>query len=304
ITSSPGSIAASIAAIIASVAPHETVTSVSGSTARPHAADCLLATAWRSCGAPHVVAYWLKPSRNAAAAASRIRASVLKSGNPWAKFTARFGPFSWRFKRVISRMTDSVKLWAFSERRLMPRVRPLQVEIRARARVASLRLFEAALPPPAYVARPACFGEELQHVRAAEQADHLAVPDDRHAANPLSDQQARGFVDAGVFADGDHAFAHDVARHLALLREHVGLGDDADHVPLGAHDRRAGDPLRRKRRRDLIEGRVLAECDHVPRHHLFDGNHQCRSSVATVSRLALPPVRISPAAPFGNFPTR
>jgi hypothetical protein len=56
-TSSPGSTAASITAIIASVAPHDTVTSVSASTSRPHAADRLRAIAFRSCGAPQVVAY-------------------------------------------------------------------------------------------------------------------------------------------------------------------------------------------------------------------------------------------------------
>src|ERR1700681_205866 len=303
-TSSPGSIAASIAAIIASVAPHETVTSVSGSTARPHAADCLRATAWRSCGAPHVVAYWLKPSRSAAAAASSIRASVLKSGNPWAKLTARSGPLICMFSRVISRMTDSVKLWAFIERWLMPRIGALQVEVRARARVAALGFVEAALPPPAHVARPPRLGKKLEDVRAAEQPDHLAVADHRYTADPLPDQQSRGLVDAGVLGDRDDTRAHDVARDLALLREHVGLGDDADHVSLRRHDRRAGDALGRKRRRDLIERLVLVERDHVPRHHLFDRDHQCRSSVATVSRFALPPVRIKPVRPLGSFPER
>src|SRR4029077_4481814 len=210
----PGSSAASIAAIIASVAPHETVTSVSGSTTRPHAADCLRATAWRSCGAPQVVAYWLYPSRSAPAAASRMRSSVLKSGNPWGKFTARSGPFSSRFKRVISRMTDSVKLWALSERRLMAGIGALQVEIGARARVAALGFLQAALPPPAYVARPPRLGEKLEHVRAAEQADHLSAFDHRDAPDPLADQQPRGFIDSRVLADGDHPRAHDVARHL------------------------------------------------------------------------------------------
>src|ERR1700674_1184690 len=296
--------AASIAASIASGAPHETVTSVSGSTGRPHTAECFRATAWRSCGAPHVVAYWLNPSRNAPAAASRIRGSVLKSGNPCAKLTARSGPLSWRFNRVISRMTDSVKLWALSDSRLMARVSALQVEIRARTRVAPLGFLQAALPPPAHVARPSRLGEELQHVRAAQQADHLAAFDHWDAADPLPDQQAGGLVDAGVFADGDHAFAHDVAGHLALLREHVGLRDDADDVSLRGHDRRAGDALGSERHRDLIERRVLAERDHVPRHHLFDRDHQCRSSVPTVSRFAFPPVRIKPARPFGSFPVR
>jgi hypothetical protein len=44
-----------------------------------------------------------------------MRASGSKSGKPWAKLTALSGPFRARFKRVISRMTDSVKLCAFSD---------------------------------------------------------------------------------------------------------------------------------------------------------------------------------------------
>src|ERR1700687_5588960 len=243
-TSSSGSIRASVAAIIASVAPHETVSSVSASTARPHAADCLRATAWRSCGAPHVVAYWLKPSRSALAAASRMRASVLKSGKPWAKFTARSGPFSCRFKRVISRMTDSVKLWAFSESTAagafsVSGISALQVEVGARARMAALGLLEASLPPPAHLARPPRLGEEIEHVRAAEQADHLAAPDHRHAPYPLADEKARGLVHSRLLGDRDHALAHDVARHLALLREHVGLRDDPHHMSLGGKNGRA-----------------------------------------------------------------
>ena len=47
-TSSPGFKAVSIAAIMASVAPHDTVISFSGSTARSHTTDCLLAIASRS----------------------------------------------------------------------------------------------------------------------------------------------------------------------------------------------------------------------------------------------------------------
>src|SRR6266851_2857710 len=229
-TSSPGSTAASMAAIMASLAPHETVISVSGSTPRPHAADCFLATADRSCGAPHVVAYWLYPSRSAAAAASRIRGSVWKSGKPCAKLTARSGPFRARFKRVISRMTDSVKLWAFSERRSVARIRALQV------------------------------------------------------------------------ADGDDVRAHDVARDFSLLRKDIDLGDDAGHMPVASDHRRAGDALRRQRRRDLLQRRVLAERDHVSRHHVFDWNHGWVSSVATVSRLALPPVKTRPVRPRPSFP--
>src|SRR3979411_1376680 len=164
-TSSPGSTAASMAAIIASVAPHETVTSVSGSTGRPHVADCLRATALRSCGAPHVVAYWLKPSCSAFAAASRMRASVLKSGKPWAELTALLA-LSWRLSRVISRMTDSVKLCAFSERRSVPRIGALQLQIEARTRIALLWLLQAALPPAAHLARPSGAGEKVEHVRS------------------------------------------------------------------------------------------------------------------------------------------
>src|SRR5258708_15068508 len=186
----------------------------------------------------------------------------------------------------------------------MARVGTLQVQVRARARVAPLGLLEAALPPPAYVTCPPRLGEELEHVGPAEQSDHLAGPDHRHTADSLADQQASGFVDAGVLGHRDHTWTHDVSRHLALLRKHVRLGDDADHVSLGGNDRRARDALGRKRYRDLIEGRVLAKRDHVPRHHLFDRDHQCRSSVATVSRLALPPVKMSPARPFGSFPER
>src|SRR5258708_33282083 len=150
-----------------------------------------------------------------------IRASVLKSGNPCAKFTARSAPFSCRFSRVISRMTDSVKLWAFSESRLMARVGTLQVQVRARARVAAFGLLEAALPPPAYITCPPRLGEELEHVGPAEQSDHLAAPDHRHAANPLADQQPRGFVDAGVLCPRDHTWTHDVAPHFARLRNHA-----------------------------------------------------------------------------------
>src|SRR5260370_87823 len=170
-----------MAAIIASVAPHETVISASGSTSRPQAAEYFLATALRSCGAPHVVAYWLKPSRNAFAAASRMRGSVLKSGKPWAKFTAFSGPFSRRFSRVISRMTDSVKLCAFSESRSVSRVAALQLQVEARTRVAALGLLEAALPPAAHLARPPGPREEVEHVGAAQQADHLAAFDHRNA---------------------------------------------------------------------------------------------------------------------------
>src|SRR6266481_1549878 len=246
-TSSPGSTAASIAAIMASVAPHDTVTSDSGSTSRPHAMPCFRATAWRSCGAPHVVAYWLNPSLSASAAASRIRGSVAKSGKPWAKLIARSAPLRARFSRVISRMTDSVKLWAFSDKRrgieLVPRVAPHEVDVGARARIAPLWHLEPALPSPAHVAGPARRGEKIENIGAAEQADHLASLDDRHAPDALADQQPRRLVDARVLADGDHVRAHDVARDLTFLGEDIYLGNDAAHMPIAADDGRAGDVL-------------------------------------------------------------
>src|SRR5579859_6331399 len=306
-TSSPGSTAASMAAIIASVAPQDTVTSDSGSTWRFHAADCLRAIAARSCGAPQVVAYWLYPSRSPRTAASRIRGSVSKSGNPCAKFTARSGPLSCRLRRVISRMTDSVKLWAFSDSRrtrLMSRIGTLQVEVGARTRIAAGRPFQAALPPAAHFARPAGLGEEIEHVRTAQQADHLPAADHRHAANPLADQQARRLVDPGVLGHRDHVRTHDVPGHLALLAEDIGLGHDADHVPLARDHGRARDVLGKERAGDLVQRSVLAKGDHVSSHHLLDRDHQCASSVATVSRLALPPLMINPLRPVGRFPDR
>src|SRR5205823_6211 len=184
ITSSPGSTAASIVAIIASVAPQDAVTSRSGSTSRPHANDCLWATPRRRGAAPQVVAYWLCPSRIALAAASISRGSVSKSGMPCAKLMARSGPFSSRLSRVISRMTDSAKLSAFRERRTprsVSRIGALQVDVGARAGETAFRPLQAPFPTAAHVAGPAGLGEEIEHVRAAQQTDHLAPLDDRHA---------------------------------------------------------------------------------------------------------------------------
>src|SRR2546430_2418552 len=223
ITSSPGSTAASIAAIIASVAPFEIVTSLPASTSRPHAMDCLRPTASRRGAAPHVVAYWLWPSRSALTAASTMRGSVSKSGNPWAKLIARSGPLSSRFCRVISRMTDSAKLSAFSDSRaagLVPRIRSLQ-------------------------------------------------------------------VDVGAFCE------------KACAR-----GADADEEPMPRHDRRSGDVLARERLRDLLDRCVFLEGDDVAGHHLFDGDHECSSSLATVPKLALPPLSSSPVRPGGSLPAR
>src|SRR5690348_3661094 len=271
-TSSPGSTAASMAAIMASVAPHETVTSLSASTSRPHADEYLRATALRSCGAPHVVAYWLNPWRSACAAASRIRGSGSKSGKPCAKLTALSGPCRARFRRVISRMTDSVKLCALSES-LMSGISALQDEFGARARKAARRPLEASLPPTTHAAGPPRLGEEIEHVGAAQQSDHLAAADDRHAPNALADQQSGRFIDSRFLGDGDDARAHDVARGLAFLGEDVGLGDDADDMAFVRDHGRPGDALLGQRGGDLFDRRVFAERDHVARHHLFDGDH-------------------------------
>src|ERR1700704_6839658 len=198
-----------------------------------------------------------------------MRPSVLKSGKPWAKFTARSAPFSSRFSRVISRMTDSVKLCAFSESRScevfsVPGIGALQGEISARARIATVRFLQAALPPAAHLAGPSRLGKEVEHVRAAQEADHLATPDDRDASYPLPDEKSGGLVDPRLLGDRDHTLAHDVTRHFAFLRKHVGLGDDSDHVTFTGHAGRAGDPPRDQRAGDLIYRRVLSKRDHVP----------------------------------------
>src|SRR6266550_5919021 len=117
-------------------------------------------------------------------------------------------------------MTDAVKLCAFSESIVgsVTRVSALQLKVCARARVAARGLFQAPLPPAAHLARPSGLGEELEHIRAAEQAHHLAAPDHGNPPDPLADEQAGRLVDPRLLGDGDHALAHDVARHLALLR--------------------------------------------------------------------------------------
>src|SRR2546426_877850 len=122
-----------------------------------------------------------------------MRASGSKSGNPCAKLTAFSGPCSARFRRVISRMTDSVKLCAFSDRPiddLVPGIGALQLQVGARAREAAHRALQAALPPAAYLAGPARLGEEVEHIRPAEESDHLAASDHRHAAARWSDSSA------------------------------------------------------------------------------------------------------------------
>src|SRR5439155_12269169 len=113
-----------------------------------------------------------------------------------------------------------------------------------------------------------------------------------------------GFVDPGLLGDGDDAWAHDVARGLAFLGEDVRLGDDADDMAFTRDDGRAGDALRQERARDLIDGRVLAERDHVSCHHFLDRNHFLSRSVATVWRLAFPPLSTSPVRPAGSLSER
>src|SRR5258705_3957597 len=104
-------------------------------------------------------------------------------------------------------------------------------------------LLQAALPAPAHVAGPACGGKEVEDVRAAQQADHLAPLDDRDAPYALSNEQLRGLVDAGVRADRDDVLAHDVARDLSLLGEDVGLRHDPNHLTVRRDHRTAIDSL-------------------------------------------------------------
>src|SRR5712692_1860817 len=159
-----------------------------------------------------------------------MRASVSKSGKPCAKFTARSGPFSSRLRRVISRITDSVKLSALSDWlrlvRSVPRICALQMKVGAGTGVTAHRALKAALPPTANGACPPGLGEELEHVGAAKEADHLAGADHRHAANPLADEQPGSLVDPRLLGDLDHPLAHDVARDLPVLGEDVGLRND------------------------------------------------------------------------------
>src|SRR5437899_9603028 len=110
-TSSLGLMTAIKAAIMASVEPQVTVISRSGSTSSPKRARVLAAIALRKDRAPQVMAYWFTSARMARQAASLISAGAGKSGIPCARFTA---PWSWA-RRVISRITDSVKLRALFE---------------------------------------------------------------------------------------------------------------------------------------------------------------------------------------------
>ena len=110
-TSSPGSITASIDAIMVSVAPQQTVISRSGSISRPVSLPKRSAIARRNSRAPQVMAYWFTSAQMARTAASFTSAGAAKSGNPWARLMASCSMAS----RVISRMTDSVNCCALSE---------------------------------------------------------------------------------------------------------------------------------------------------------------------------------------------
>src|SRR5262245_14687000 len=91
---------------IASVAPHVTVTSLSASTSMSYHLRYFDAIALRSAALPQVTAYWLMSPLIAAHAASFIGSGIGKSGKPWARLIAS----CWLAMRVISRMTDSVKV--------------------------------------------------------------------------------------------------------------------------------------------------------------------------------------------------
>src|SRR5690242_14195953 len=97
--------------IIASVEPQQTVISRSGSTVTPWVRANFSTIASRRGFAPQVMAYWLSSAAMAARAASLTSAGAGKSGNPCARLTASYC----KAKRVISRITDSVKYSAFSE---------------------------------------------------------------------------------------------------------------------------------------------------------------------------------------------
>src|SRR5271157_4602034 len=105
ITSSPGLTTAFIAEIIASVAPHVTVTFFSGLRSMPLYHLTLATMASRRFLLPHVMAYWLTSCWMASMAACLISAGAGKSGNPCAKFME---PGCCLARRVISRITDSV----------------------------------------------------------------------------------------------------------------------------------------------------------------------------------------------------
>src|SRR2546426_135130 len=92
---------ASSAAAIASVAPHVTVTWVSGSTLMPYHSPYFATRASRSRFAPQVMAYWFTSSWIARAAASFSTSGAAKLGNPWARLMAACSFAS----RVMPRIT-------------------------------------------------------------------------------------------------------------------------------------------------------------------------------------------------------
>src|SRR4029453_18899565 len=98
------------AEIIASVAPHVTVTFFSGSAWIPLYVAYFRQRASRSGLAPQVIAYWLMSDVMARQAASLIAAGAAKSGYPCERLMAPCFAAS----RVISRMTLSVNCLAFS----------------------------------------------------------------------------------------------------------------------------------------------------------------------------------------------
>src|ERR1700691_231273 len=97
--------------IIASVEPQQTVISRSGSTATPCVRSKFEAIASRSFFAPQVIAYWLTSADIASCASRLIAAGAGKSGKPCERLTAPWR----RARRVISRITDSVKRSALRE---------------------------------------------------------------------------------------------------------------------------------------------------------------------------------------------
>ncbi len=94
---------------MASVEPHVTQSSVSGSTVQPsYVAATLVAMPSRKALAPQVMAYWLTSSSMAFLAASLSSCGQAKSGKPWARLT----PPEAAQSRDISRITDSWKVCA------------------------------------------------------------------------------------------------------------------------------------------------------------------------------------------------
>ena len=99
--------AASMTAAMASVAPQVTVISRSASTWIPYHSAYFAASAMRRPGVPQVIAYWLTSSCMARQAASLSSPGAGKSGKPCARLIAPCRLAT----RVMSRMTDSVKVW-------------------------------------------------------------------------------------------------------------------------------------------------------------------------------------------------